>query len=220
MAKNAIVLKNASYKYPRSNMVLRYDEIVLPAGEICLVTGENGCGKTTLFGLCCGVLRSPSAELFINGERANDWSLGKIGRQIGYLFQEPSRQIFCANVWDELTFAGAHRGENHEHLQRKALILLEKFGLKELMRRSTYRLSRGEKQRLAIAAILMNDAKYLLFDEPTTGLDRENRRVLYSLIRELKASGVGLCIVSHDRELLAEFAGEKEIKLGAQEEDL
>ena len=74
-----------------------------------------------------------------------------------------------------------------------------------LARRSIYNLSRGEKQRLAIATLLMNDIEYLFLDEPSTGLDIENRKILYDVISDLVKSGIGIAIITHDHEVINKF---------------
>ncbi len=219
---DTIIIKNVRYKYPRGEFCLNCDEFTLKKGEVCLVEGKNGSGKTTLLKLCTGILRAEGATLDVFGEDMTKSSLGSIGKHVGYLFQEPSRQIFCATVWDEMTFARAMLGENKEDISKKAVDLLGRFGLKSLARRGTQRLSRGEKQRLAIAAILMHDIGFLMLDEPTTGLDADNRSNLYGQIRALVDSGVGVAIISHDNELLSEFKGCRTVRVeeGKVHEDI
>ncbi len=202
---DCIILKNAHYKYPRGSFSLDCDEFAMKRGEVCLIKGRNGSGKTTLLKLCTGILRAEGAELNIFGNDMSQSSLGSIGKHVGYLFQEPSRQIFCATVWDEMTFVGAMLGQDKDEISKRAVALLERFGLKSLARRGTQRLSRGEKQRLAIAAILMQDVGFLMLDEPTTGLDADNRQNLYEQITSLVKNGVGVAIVSHDNELIGKF---------------
>ena len=175
MVEPIIQLKNVSFTYPKSKFSICCDNLVLREKEVTLFTGENGSGKTTLLKLCCGILKPDEGQLFINGENANKWPLGKIGKNIGYLFQEPSRQLFTATVWEEMNFAGRILGEDSEKMRKKAVALLKQFNMLDMLDRSIYRLSRGEKQRLAIAAILMQDIQYLILDEPTTGLDKEQR---------------------------------------------
>ncbi|MBO7666871.1 MAG: ATP-binding cassette domain-containing protein, partial [Firmicutes bacterium] len=93
-------------------------------------------------------------------------------------------------------------GKDPQETAAKAEALLAEFGLTRLKDRATLTLSRGEKQRLALAALLMGGAGFFILDEPTTGLDGDNRRILYDKIEELRQRGVGFAIASHDRELL------------------
>lgn len=205
MLETAIELTNATYTYPKNTFTVSCDALSLNAGELALITGKNGSGKTTLLKLCCGILRPQSGELHIFGENARKWSLGRIGKSIGYLFQEPSRQLFTATVWDEMTFIGSIKADNIEATQEKAVSLLRRFNMLNMLERSTYRLSRGEKQRLALAAILMQEIRFLILDEPTTGLDGENREALYSVIASLLDEGIGIAVISHDNEVVSRF---------------
>lgn len=203
--KIAIGLRGVTYKYPRSNFEIKCDDLEFPAGRITLITGSNGSGKTTLSKLMCGILRPQRGNLEIFGNLANDWPLGLIGGSIGYLFQEPSRQLFTTTVWCEMTFVTAILGGNCDVASRKARELLTRFDLFHLKDRSIYHLSRGEKQRLALCTVLMNGTQFLILDEPTTGLDRESRENLYKLIDGLVAEGMGIALISHERELIARY---------------
>ncbi|OQB24011.1 MAG: Energy-coupling factor transporter ATP-binding protein EcfA1 [Firmicutes bacterium ADurb.Bin182] len=210
MPETAIRLKDAIFTYPQSGFKVICEDLSLNTDETALVTGKNGSGKTTLLKLCCGILRPESGTLFIFGEDANKQSLGKIGQNVGYLFQEPSRQLFAATVWDEMTFIGGILGEDPEAIKERAESLLRRFNMLDMRERSVYRLSRGEKQRLAIAAILMRKIRYLILDEPTTGLDGENKKALIEVIESLQNDGIGIAIISHDRGII-NCCGQKRI---------
>ncbi len=209
MGDPIIQLKNAGFTYPKTKFTVQCDDLQLHVGEHVLITGKNGSGKTTILKLCCGILRPDTGNLFIDGADTQKWPLGRIGKSIGYLFQEPSHQLFAATVWDEMTFIGNILGKDTTMLQRRAVELLARFDLLDLIERSIYRLSRGEKQRLAIAAILMQDVRYLILDEPTTGLDAKSRKALYDVIASLLADGIGIAIISHNNEMLTRFDGRK-----------
>ena len=197
-----IELHDVAYTYPKGGFSFSCEEAVFPAGQVTLLTGGNGSGKTTLCRLMCGVLRPDKGRLLIEGEDATAWPLGRIGSRVGYLLQEPSRQLFRPSVMEELTFVPELLGRDPKETAEKASALLAEFGLAALKDRPTLTLSRGEKQRLALAALLMGGAGFFILDEPTTGLDGDNRRILYDKIEELRQRGVGFAIASHDRELL------------------
>jgi energy-coupling factor transport system ATP-binding protein len=165
-----IALRRVEFSYPKGQFHFFCDDATFPAGQVTLISGANGSGKTTLSKLMCGILRPSRGTLLINGAPASDWSLGKIGKVVGYLFQEPARQLFTATVWEEMTFIDGINGVPTEQTAEKAEKLLSAFGLLGLRDNNTFRLSRGEKQRLALCAILMQGAKFLILDEPTTGL--------------------------------------------------
>lgn len=201
----AIAAAGIVYTYPRGNFTLSCPRLALPAGKISLITGHNGSGKTTLSKLMCGLLRPKRGELKIFGTPAGHLSLGEIGARVGYLFQNPRRQLFAATVWREMTFAGSILGLDSAAVEKKAEQLLRRFGLLPLAGRSIYCLSQGEKQRLALCTILMNGAQFLILDEPTAGLDSENRAELYAFLDELPTLGKGAAVITHDEELIARY---------------
>ena len=200
-----IALSDAVYAYPRGGFVFSCEKADFPDAEVTLLTGGNGSGKTTLCRLLCGVLRPDKGRLLIDGEDATAWPLGRIGARVGYLLQEPSRQLFRPTVFEELTFVPELLGRDPQETAAKAEELLAEFGLTRLKDRATLTLSRGEKQRLALAALLMGGARFFILDEPTTGLDADNRRILYGKIEELRERGAGFAVASHDRELLSQW---------------
>ncbi len=201
----AVGLKGVRYKYPRSNFEIKFDNLEFLMGRVTLISGPNGSGKTTLSKLMCGILKPQRGKLEIFGNLANDWPLGLIGEHIGYLFQEPSRQLFATTVWQEMTFIAGILGWDCDNVGRKARELLIRFDLFHLKDRTIFHLSRGERQRLAICTVLMNGAKFLILDEPTTGLDQKNREHLYSLIDGMVAEGKGIALISHEKELISRY---------------
>ena len=220
MTEPVISLQNAVYQYPKGSFSLNCPALDLYAGQISLILGPNGSGKTTLSKLACCIYKPDSGKLLLNGKEANNFSLGKIGKTVGYLFQEPGRQLFATNCLEELTFVGEIKGENKEETTARAEALLKRFGLFELRERSIYRLSRGEKQRLALCGILMQNPVYIILDEPTTGLDRQARQVLYETIDGLLAQSVGLAVISHDHEVIDRYAQAKIVRVANGEVQL
>jgi energy-coupling factor transport system ATP-binding protein len=177
----------------------------LAPGELTLITGPNGSGKTTLSKLMCGILRPQEGQVRIFGHPAEELSLGEIGGRVGYLFQNPSRQLFASTVWQEMLFVPELLGEDLPRACGRAQELLVRFGLGELKERPVQVLSRGEKQRLAICTMLMGGAEFFILDEPTAGLDRTSREQLYRLLDELLAQGKGLAVISHSQELASRW---------------
>ncbi len=210
---NKILIENISFSYPRSHFHLKIDSFSIYKNEITVLTGKNGCGKTTLLKLCANILQTCDRRLYIMGHNASNWNLGQIGKKIGYLFQDPSRQLFCSSVWDELCFASFIKNEDKENTSKKATELLQLFGLEKLALRSPLHLSRGEQQRLAIATILMNSIDFLFLDEPTTGLDKKNKKILIDTIDILEKKGIGIVIITHDEDLQKYYKNARKVEL-------
>lgn len=201
----AISLKNVKFSYPKGGFTLACEELCFRSGQIALIIGKNGSGKTTLSKLMCGILRPDCGDVTVFSKPANGMSLGAIGKHVGYLFQEPARQLFTPTVWEELTFIDSINGIDAGLTANKANDLLKRFNMLWAKNRNTYKLSRGEKQRLALCAILMQGARFLILDEPTTGLDRDNRNVLYSVMDELSIDGIGFAVITHDNEVMTRY---------------
>lgn len=201
----AIALSDVVYRYSRGGFTLRCPALELAPGELTLITGPNGSGKTTLSKLMCGILRPQEGQVRIFGHPAEELSLGEIGGRVGYLFQNPSRQLFASTVWQEMLFVPELLGEDLPRACGRAQELLVRFGLGELKGRPVQVLSRGEKQRLAICTMLMGGAEFFILDEPTAGLDRTSREQLYRLLDELLAQGKGLAVISHSQELASRW---------------
>jgi energy-coupling factor transport system ATP-binding protein len=167
--------------------------------------GENGSGKTTLGKLAAGLLRPDSGCVLYDGEDIARWKLGQIGRQAGYLFQEPARQIFAPLPIEEIAFPLELRGMPKAEAEDKAMELLRQFELENIVDSTTFTLSRGEKQRLAIAAAMVVEPRFFVLDEPTTGLDKRRRGILAETLHTLMSKNVGILLISHDREFVNEL---------------
>lgn len=139
-----IKLTGISYGYPRSRFALRDINMSLNRGEIVGITGENGSGKTTLGKIIMGILMPDSGNIVIDGVDGKNLKLCERGSKIGYAFQNPDRQLFAANVRDEIIFPLEIKGMNKTLAQEKAAALLERFELSHLKERVPMRLSRAK----------------------------------------------------------------------------
>ena len=203
-----IETQNVTFKYPRSAApVLSDSSVRFERGEITAVTGKNGCGKTTLTKLLVGILRPSAGRVLIDSEDIAGMDLFEIGRLVGYVFQDPGRQLFCDTVFNEVAYGLRHAGMNEEDVTHITEDHLERFDLARY--RGTYpgKLSLGEKQRLILAAVIALGAGHLVLDEPTTGLDARRRREFGNLLLDLKQEhGCGIIFVSHEYDFIARYA--------------
>ena len=206
-----VEFKDVVYTYPNGAFTLSVDELILKTDEATFVTGDNGSGKTTLAKLMTGILKPLKGEILVMGARIDSLSLGGIGKRIGYLWQNPRQQLFAQSVIDELTFAEEMKNpkmpqKEKEAAAEDALKWLEYFGLAEMKDKNCFYLSHGEKQRLALAAVLASGAKYLVLDEPAKGLDGKRKNMLIDILKKLRyENGVGMCVISHDEKFTAEL---------------
>jgi len=216
---------NLTFQYPNTGFRLRGINFSMGPGESVALTGPGGSGKTTLGKLLCGLLKPQSGAVLFDGEDTANWSLGRRGQRIGYLFQEPAKQLFAPTVLEDLTFTQELRGVSPDEAKARAMTLLARFELDSLAKRGTLTLSRGEQQRLAICGLLLNSRPTkpdgfagtpgpgaLVLDEPTTGLDARRREILSKTINECLRDGTSVLLISHDKAFVKANAG-REVKM-------
>jgi len=125
-----IKIENITYQYPRGAApVLKDYSACFARGEITAVSGGNGCGKTTLSKLVAGILCPQQGRISIEGQDIGDLNLFEIGRLVGYVFQNPARQLFCETVYHEVAFGLVNLGLDQEQVARQTGHYLDYFGL-------------------------------------------------------------------------------------------
>ncbi|WP_129673259.1 ABC transporter ATP-binding protein [Candidatus Chloroploca sp. Khr17] len=184
--------------------VLRNLDLTIAAGEITLLMGRNGIGKSTLLKCMIGLVRPRRGEIRIAGRSIAGRDIAAISRELACLPQEPESMLFADTVADELRTTL----RNHRLPVNEALIdeLLAQLGLSERRERYPRDLSIGERQRVALGAISITRPGGLLLDEPTRGLDYEAKAMLGGLLRQWSREGTAIIVVSHDVEFVAEIA--------------
>ncbi|HHV46352.1 MAG TPA: ABC transporter ATP-binding protein [Tissierellia bacterium] len=197
-----IEIRDVDFEYEKGKSVFQNLSLNIDKNETIALMGPNGSGKTTLGKLMAGILKPTKGQVNVFSRDTRGIPLHEIGLRIGYLFQNPEKQFFANTVYDELGFVMKIKGYDEEYIKEKVEEKLELFQLKGLVNHSPFLLSQGEKQRLAIAAVLMNEPEYLILDEPTTGLDKKRKDMLLNLLFMLKNQGIGMTIISHDRRFV------------------
>ena len=166
-------------------------------GEAVAVVGLNGSGKTTLIKHFNGLLRPTDGELTIGGETLRNQSPAQLARAVGVCFQNPNDQFFKYTVKEEISAGTRILKLNNGQWLQKVCRVLE---LNEFFDRSPYRLSEGEKKRVAIASILAMQPDILVLDEPTVGQDGRFKEALANLLGMFEDMGITVIVVTHDLE--------------------
>jgi cobalt/nickel transport system ATP-binding protein len=194
----AIALRDISFSYPDNPYILQCIDLTIRQGERVGLIGHNGCGKTTLFMLICGMLRPSggTVHLFDRLVQPNEFH-----SDVGFLFQDPEDQLFSPSVWDDIAFGPQNMGLSDAEVEERVNVALELTGIRYLADRPPHHLSGGEKQMVAITGLLAMCPQVLLYDEPTASLDLRTRR---RLIRFLQNADETLLLASHDLEFLLE----------------
>lgn len=201
-----IRVENVSFSYPGGPRVLDGADLAISAGEFVAIIGQNGSGKTTLAKLVIGLLKPDSGRITINGRDRSTLHAAATAREIGYVFQNPDHQIFAATVEDEVAFGPRNFGLDPQEIERRCAEVLHAVGLENERKSDPFLLSKGQRQRLAVASVLVLRPKVLILDEPTTGLDYREQRRMMKLVAELNESGVAIVMITHTPWLVAEYA--------------
>ncbi len=213
-AAPVVVVDDVSYRYDNGPQAVRHVSLALSPGEIVAVVGRNGSGKSTLLQLVAG-LRKPERGAITLRHPATDSQPAKaldtrtadmsaIVRIVGFVPQNPGALLFKDTVLEELAFTR----QGHQLLPNHAadVALLAQLGLADKAERYPRDLSTGERQRAALAAILVANPPVLLLDEPTRGLDYEQKEALTAILLQLRSQGRAVLLVTHDVELVARCA--------------
>ncbi|MBQ3230855.1 MAG: ATP-binding cassette domain-containing protein [Clostridia bacterium] len=203
-----VELKNVCFRYEKETPeVVRNAELSVYAGEHFCILGGNGTGKTTTLGIIAGVNKANRGKVLLFGKRIGSYSQSELyGSLVALLPQDP-QDVFVANtVEDDLAeicrFSNIEKNEAGEKIKAVA----EKLGISHLLKMHPYDLSGGERQKAALAKLLLKQPKILLLDEPTKGIDANAKLGFARIIRELCESGITVITVTHDVEFAAETA--------------
>ncbi|MFH9489666.1 energy-coupling factor ABC transporter ATP-binding protein [Streptomyces halstedii] len=208
-----IEIDGVEHTYGGGAKALAGVDLTIGRGEFVAIIGRNGSGKTTLAKHFNGLLRPTNpggtVRLHTRDGRTVDTRgtrLHHLAATVGYVFQNPDRQIFHDTCREELEYGPRNIGADPETLAREVSETMELVGLEGREDTNPIHLSRGERQRLAIASTLVMGCDVAVIDEPTTGQDRaESRKILDSLAHH-HALGRTVVIISHDMALVAEYA--------------
>lgn len=207
-------LKNLSFVYgqgtPFEKCAVSNVDLSIEKGELIGIIGHTGSGKSTLVQLLNGLIRPTSGQVILDGEDIwkNPKEIRKIRFKVGMVFQYPEYQLFEETVYKDIAFGPANMGKSGNELHDAVIKAAEFTGLdRELLSKSPFDLSGGEKRRAAIAGVMAMDPEVLVLDEPTAGLDPMGRDVLLSqIVQYHKKRKNTVLFVSHSMEDIARVA--------------
>lgn len=202
----AIDIKQAGFKYTDNGYVIRNLGCEIRGGEVLGVVGLSGTGKSTLGNLICGLLKPSSGRVLYVGKDSEVIDAENIFGRVSGVFQQPERQFFLPTCGEELAFGPKNFGRTLSREQLGALFAMVGLDADDFVSRDPFTLSGGEKRRLAFAAVLAMSPDFVVFDEPTCGLDPEGVGRFVVLARRLKSLGTGLVVISHDGQVISSLA--------------
>src|SRR5262245_48827078 len=175
-------------------------------GDFVSIIGRNGSGKTTLARCMAGFLHPQSGSIHVDGRPIHRLRPRERVQVIGYVFQNPDHQLFRETVEEEVLFGLGNVGVRGEEARQRATQILSRLELDAKRGIHPFRLARGDRQRLAIAAVAVLQPKALIVDEPTTGQDPVRAREIMDILRDMnRQNGTTVIVVTHAMELVAEY---------------
>jgi len=205
-------LRDISFEYIRSEPVLKDINLDIYSGEKIVILGANGSGKSSLQKILNGLIFPNKGEYrafgqLVTEEALNDEQFAQAFRQrIGYIFQNSDAQLFSANVWEEIAFGPLQMKLNFKEVNDRVNGIIRMLNLESLKDRPPYKLSGGEKKKVAIASVLSINPEVLILDEPTNGLDPRTQRWLINLLVDLNNAGKTLITCTHNMDIVEEIA--------------
>lgn len=205
--KTVIECKRVCYAYDQASdgpAAVRDMTCSIKEGEFIAIVGSNGAGKSTTSKLLNGLLKPMSGEVLVDGQPTTTLRTSELARRVGMLFQNPDRQICQNTVFDELAFGLRIKGIPTVEIETRVNAIVEEFSFDA--QAAPYMLSRGERQMLALASVVVGDPEVLILDEPTCGLDYRECMNVMDRVRDLNGKGTTVIMITHDMEVAFDFA--------------
>ncbi len=224
MSSIILEARDVHYRYPRGMEAICGISFHIRKREKIALVGPNGAGKSTLLKMFNGMIRPDSGlMLFDNQPIGYDTaSLRMLRKRVGFVLQNPDRQIIAPTVYQDVAFGPTNLGYGEPEVKDAVTKALRHVGLEGFERRPPHQLSGGEKKRVAIAGVLSMDPDVLVLDEPTSGLDPSGSEDIMELLDELNQEGKTIIISTHNVELAYPWADRAMLMLGGTilEEDI
>ena len=202
--KPMIEVEKLWHVYPDGPAALKGVSLQICEGEFVAVMGRNASGKTTLVKHLNGLLKPSKGKVKVAGIDTRESTVAQMARKVGYVFQNPNDHLFADTVEEEIAFTLRNLGikDTEEMIDR----VLERFRLAQYRKQYPRSLSGGEKQRVALASVLVAQPRLLVLDEPTRGLEYRLKSELMRFLDEYRSEGNTVILVTHDVETVAEHS--------------
>ncbi|MCK6583403.1 MAG: energy-coupling factor ABC transporter ATP-binding protein [Anaerolineales bacterium] len=203
MPNQPLIIENLTFKYrTRPELALENISLKVNPGELLLIAGSSGCGKTTLARCINGLIPRSyrgerSGQVLLHGREVADMQISEIAQVVGTLLQDPERQIVASNVFNEISFGPENLGLPRAEIINRVDQAISRLNLEYLRERETFNLSGGEKQKVALAGVLTMNPSILLLDEPLASLDPASAHEALEVFRSLADEGKTVILVEH-----------------------
>jgi len=200
-----IAARDLHFTYPDGTHALRGLSLDIRKGEAVAIIGQNGGGKSTLVKHFLHLLKATQGQVHIFGQDIAGYSVSQLAQRIGFVYQNPDAQIFSKSVEEEVRFGPANQMKDKPEVERRVRAALEEMDLLDVAQQHPLALSKGDRERVAVAAVLALEPEILVFDEPTTGQDYAGALRIMNMIRRLHREGRTVVIITHHLYLLPDY---------------
>lgn len=201
-----IEVNDVHYQYDKSKEALKGISFDIYEGDYVALIGQNGAGKTTLAKHFNSLFKPTSGRILVCGKDTKNEEPNTLAEQIGYVFQNPDNQIFSTSVYKEMEYGLKALKLSEEEMSKRIHEIARLLGIEKVLDEHPFSLGKGERQRVAVASILVLKPKILVVDEPTTGQDWDGIQNMMKLIDELHANGTTIVMITHDMDVVATHA--------------
>ena len=198
-------VRDLCFGYNKGQHTLQNVSFSIGKGEMVSIVGRNGAGKSTLSKLICGFETQDSGEIYLNGKELKDENIRRRAKHIGYVMQNPNQMISKTMIYDEVAMALQGSGLTEEQIREKVDDTLKVCGLYPFRNWPVSALSFGQKKRVTIASVLVQDPELILLDEPTAGQDFRHYTDIMEFLQGLNTRGVTVVMITHDMHLMLEY---------------
>lgn len=212
-----LFFKNVWFAYNPSKPILKDISFAIKKGEKVALLGLNGSGKSTLILHTNGLLIPQKGEVYVKGITTNSKNISKIRQMVGLVFQNPDDQLFMPTVEDDVAFGPRNMKLTEDEVKIRVVEAMKLTKTENLIHRSSYELSGGQKKSVSIATVLSMNPELLVMDEPTSGMDYQATQNFIEIVESLNQT---FLISTHDIDLVKKLCNRAIIlKDGQIEED-
>ena len=202
-SNTVLSFQNVSFSYNETANVKNLN-VNIHKGDFTAIIGSNGAGKSTFSKLCNGLLKPSAGDVLVLDKNTKKEKVSNLAKHIGFLFQNPDRQICCGTVREEIAFSLRNNKVPEAEIKTRVENTIKEFGFNPDT--EPFNMSRGQRQRLCLACLIALNPEILILDEPTTGLDYRECMEVMDKIRQLNENGTTVIMVCHDMEVVLDFA--------------
>jgi len=203
-----IQVVDLDFEYPDGTQALKDINLEINRGDFIALIGQNGSGKTTLSKCLNGLYKPTAGDIVVDGLNSKDSSIVQMVRRVGYVFQNPDHQLFNSNCWDEIAYGPRNIQLSADEVKERVDEAIQVVGLPKIYHdEHPFFLSKGLRQRVAIASILALRPHVIIVDEPTTGQDIKQSREIMDFLKDLNENhGHTIIIITHDMPIVGQYA--------------